>query len=61
MKGPADNEGLLRKISGQRLDGSTRIVWSTLYFYYCLEAIVWLVCGGVLAIKGVVHLLSWLF
>ena len=58
---PINDEGLLRKISGQELTGKTGIVWNMLDFYWSLEAIGWLIFGGILAVKGVGHLISWLF
>ncbi len=61
MTNSTSDDGVLRKISRRKLEGSTRKVWNVLDFYGSLEAIVWLVGGGILAVKGVVHFLSWLF
>ncbi len=55
------NEGILRKISSGKLRGTARIGWNALDFYHGLEAVMWLICGGIFAVKGMTHLLLWLF
>lgn len=54
-------EGIFRKISSGKLRGVMGAGWNAAEFYHGLEAAVWIVFLSVLLVKGVTHLLSWLF